>query len=160
MQFILWVRLMALCEQKTQLSAEEHMLLDYQVCFPLYSASNAVVRTYRPLLDKLDLTYAQYLVMMVLWENDGISVKDIGARLHLDSGTLTPLLKRLEGKGLVERGRSEQDERVRVLKLTEEGTGLKKEALQVPAQMKCKIQLDLDELITLKKLCEKIVATL
>ena len=151
--------MMAFGEQGNQRSAEDSLLLDNQVCFPLYSASNAVIRAYRPLLDKLDLTYAQYLVMMVLWESDGVSVKDIGARLHLDSGTLTPLLKRLESKGFVERGRSEQDERVRVLKLTKEGAALKKEALKVPAEMKCKIQLDLDELVMLKKLCEKVIAT-
>tara|TARA_Y100001956_G_scaffold21402_1_gene20955 strand:- start:4 stop:465 length:462 start_codon:yes stop_codon:yes gene_type:complete len=151
---------MSYCESDGPLSAEQSLLLDNQVCFPLYSASNAVIRTYRPLLDKLDLTYSQYLVMMVLWQNDGVSVKDVGSRLHLDSGTLTPLLKRLESKGFVVRGRSEQDERVRVLKLTEAGADLKQQALQVPAEMKCKIQLDLDELLLLKKLCEKVVKTL
>lgn len=151
---------MSYCESDGPLSAEQSLLLDNQVCFPLYSASNAVIRTYRPLLDKLELTYSQYLVMMVLWQNDGVSVKDVGSRLHLDSGTLTPLLKRLESKGFVVRGRSEQDERVRVLKLTEAGADLKQQALQVPADMKCKIQLDLDELLLLKKLCEKVVKTL
>jgi len=151
---------MSYCESDGPLSAEKSLLLDNQVCFPLYSASNAVIRTYRPLLDKLELTYSQYLVMMVLWQNDGVSVKDVGSRLHLDSGTLTPLLKRLESKGFVVRGRSEQDERVRVLKLTEAGADLKLQALQVPAEMKCKIQLDLDELLLLKKLCEKVVKTL
>ncbi|MCG9725621.1 MarR family winged helix-turn-helix transcriptional regulator [Vibrio brasiliensis] len=151
---------MSYCESEGPLSAEQSLLLDNQVCFPLYSASNAVIRTYRPLLDKLELTYSQYLVMMVLWQNDGVSVKDVGSRLHLDSGTLTPLLKRLESKGFVVRGRSEQDERVRVLKLTEAGADLKQQALQVPAEMKCKIQLDLDELLLLKKLCEKVVKTL
>ncbi len=148
------------CVSNNPLSAQDSVLLENQVCFPLYSASNAVIRTYRPLLDKLDLTYSQYLVMMVLWESDGVSVKDVGARLYLDSGTLTPLLKRLEGKGLVERGRSEQDERVRVLKLTEAGVLLKTQALTVPAEMKCKIKLDLDELLLLKKLCEKVISTL
>ncbi|MCG9751465.1 MarR family transcriptional regulator [Vibrio brasiliensis] len=151
---------MSYCESDGPLSAEQSLLLDNQVCFPLYSASNAVIRTYRPLLDKLELTYSQYLVMMVLWQNDGVSVKDVGNRLHLDSGTLTPLLKRLESKGFVVRGRSEQDERVRVLKLTEAGADLKQQALQVPAEMKCKIQLDLDELLLLKKLCEKVVKKL
>jgi DNA-binding MarR family transcriptional regulator len=151
---------MSYCESDGPLSAEQSLLLDNQVCFPLYSASNAVIRTYRPLLDKLELTYSQYLVMMVLWQNDGVSVKDVGNRLHLDSGTLTPLLKRLESKGFVVRGRSEQDERVRVLKLTEAGADLKQQALQVPAEMKCKIQLDLDELLLLKKLCEKVVKRL
>ncbi|MDC5852900.1 MarR family winged helix-turn-helix transcriptional regulator [Vibrio europaeus] len=151
---------MSYCDSDKQLTEEESLLLENQVCFPLYSASNAVIRTYRPLLDSLDLTYSQYLVMMVLWESDGISVKDIGARLHLDSGTLTPLLKRLEAKGFVVRGRSELDERVRVLKLSEEGRALKAKALAIPAEMKCKIQLDLDELILLKSLCEKVIRTL
>ncbi len=151
---------MSYCDSEKQLTEEESILLENQVCFPLYSASNAVIRTYRPLLDSLDLTYSQYLVMMVLWESDGISVKDIGARLHLDSGTLTPLLKRLEAKDFVLRGRSELDERVRVLKLSEEGRLLKAKALAIPAEMKCKIQLDLDELIMLKKLCEKVIGTL
>lgn len=151
---------MSNCKGESPRSADESLLLDNQVCFPLYSASNAVIRTYRPLLDDLDLTYSQYLVMMVLWESDGISVKDIGARLHLDSGTLTPLLKRLEVKGYVVRARSESDERVRVLKLSNEGALLKQKALSVPAQMKCKIPLELNELILLKQLCEKVIHTL
>ncbi|MDC5707088.1 MarR family transcriptional regulator [Vibrio europaeus] len=151
---------MSYCDSEKQLTEEESLLLENQVCFPLYSASNAVIRTYRPLLDSLDLTYSQYLVMMVLWESDGISVKDIGARLHLDSGTLTPVLKRLEAKGFVVRGRSELDERVRVLKLSEAGRELKAKALTIPAEMKCKIQLDLDELILLKTLCEKVMVKL
>lgn len=151
---------MASCDSDMSSAQEESLRLDNQVCFPLYSAANAVIRTYRPLLDAMDLTYSQYLVMMVLWESDGISVKDIGARLHLDSGTLTPLLKRLEAKGFVNRGRSKQDERVRVLKLTDSGVDLKKAALSVPQAMKCKIELELEELILLKKLCEKVIATL
>ena len=135
-------------------------MLDNQVCFPLYSAANAVIRAYRPLLDKLDLTYSQYLVMMVLWEQDGASVKDVGSRLHLDSGTLTPLLKRLEAKGIVVRSRSESDERVRVLKLTQQGRELRQVAKSVPNAMRCKLDLELDELLTLKQLCEKVLDTL
>ena len=94
---------MSYCESDGPLSAEQSLLLDNQVCFPLYSASNAVIRTYRPLLDTLELTYSQYLVMMVLWQNDGVKCKDVGSaasRLR----TLTPLLKRLESKGFVVRG--------------------------------------------------------
>lgn len=101
------------------------LLLDNQLCFALYSASNAIVRAYRPLLEQLDLTYPQYLVMLVLWQQDGVSVKQLGEQLFLDSGTLTPLLKRLDVKGLVRRERSEQDERIRVLTLTEQGKALK-----------------------------------
>ncbi|CAG9296338.1 hypothetical protein CEDIAZO_01487 [Celerinatantimonas diazotrophica] len=94
---------------------DEGLLLDNQVCFALYSAANAIVRAYRPLLIELDLTYLQYLVMMVLWQSNGINVKTLGEKLHLDSGTLTPLLKRLEGKKLVQRRVSQRDERVKEL---------------------------------------------
>lgn len=148
------------CQGDTQLREEEKLRLDNQVCFPLYSAANAVIRAYRPLLDELDLTYSQYLVMMVLWEQNGVSVKDVGHRLHLDSGTLTPLLKRLEAKGYVERARSTQDERVRVLNLTEQGRELKLRAQQVPNAIKCKVDIELDEMLELKRLCEKILTKL
>ncbi|WP_081454241.1 MarR family winged helix-turn-helix transcriptional regulator [Vibrio furnissii] len=139
---------------------DELLLLDNQLCFPLYSAANAVVRAYRPLLDALDLTYPQYLVMMVLWQQNAISVKTLGEKLHLDSGTLTPLLKRLESKGLVERRRSVTDERARELWLTERGTALREQALAVPKSMVCKFDLDWDELVMLKQLCEKVVGKL
>lgn len=139
---------------------DELLLLDNQLCFPLYSAANAVVRAYRPLLDALDLTYPQYLVMMVLWQQNAISVKTLGEKLHLDSGTLTPLLKRLESKGLVERRRSVTDERARELWLTDRGTALREQALAVPKSMVCKFDLDLDELVMLKQLCEKVVGKL
>ena len=101
-----------------QLSSEDKIKLENQICFPLYSAANAVVRSYRPLLEKLDLTYLQYLTMMVLWSHDGINVKALGQNLHLDSGTLTPMLKRLEAKGLLIRKRGISDERVREVFLT------------------------------------------
>lgn len=143
-----------------EMPIEESLLLDNQVCFPLYSAANAVVRAYRPLLNELDLTYVQYLVMMVLWQSDGINVKTLGEKLNLDSGTLTPLLKRLEAKKLVERRVSQVDERVKELFLTTAGTELKQKALSVPTAMACKINLDIDELIMLKTLCEKVMKTL
>ncbi|EKO3961099.1 MarR family transcriptional regulator [Vibrio fluvialis] len=141
-------------------SDDELLLLDNQLCFPLYSAANAVVRAYRPLLETLDLTYPQYLVMMVLWQQNAISVKTLGEKLHLDSGTLTPLLKRLEGKGLVERRRSLTDERARELCLTEQGMALREQALAVPKSMVCKFDLDIEELMTLKQLCEKVIGKL
>ena len=140
--------------------SDEHLLLDKQMCFPLYSAANAVVRAYRPLLDALDLTYLQYVVMMVLWQSDGVSVKELGQRLHLDSGTLTPLLKRLEVKGLLQRKRGDHDERVRTLHLTEQGHALYAQAESVPAAMFCKLQLAPDEMQTLKHLCEKLLTQL
>ncbi|WP_041417495.1 MarR family winged helix-turn-helix transcriptional regulator [Shewanella woodyi] len=129
--------------------------LDNQVCFSLYSATNAMVRAYRPLLNELDLTYPQYLAMLVLWDNEGISVKTLGEQLHLDSGTLTPLLKRLETKGLVSRGRSEVDERVRVLHITEKGRELKQFAAKVPEKMRCKLNIKPEVFSELKSLCDQ-----
>nr|WP_259651114.1 MarR family transcriptional regulator [Shewanella colwelliana] len=141
-----------------QISQNEELnplALENQVCFSLYSAANAMVRAYRPLLDKLDLTYPQYLAMLVLWQHQGISVKTLGEQLHLDSGTLTPLLKRLEGKGLVTRGRSETDERVRVLHLTDAGNALHELAKEIPTMMRCKVGGEPQEFMQLKLLCDK-----
>lgn len=139
----------------SQDSQGDPLSLENQVCFSLYSAANAMVRAYRPLLERLDLTYSQYLAMLVLWQHQGISVKTLGEKLHLDSGTLTPLLKRLETKGLVSRGRSELDERVRVLHLTENGAALREQALVVPLQMRCKLGGEQEEFAQLKLLCDK-----
>lgn len=113
------------------------LALENQFCFALYSASHAVTKTYKPLLDRLGLTYPQYLVMLVLWEQDAILVKDIGARLFLDSGTLTPLLKRLEANGLVERRRDAHDERQVRISLSAAGRALRAEAMAVPEQLLC-----------------------
>ena len=139
-----------------QLPATQNPLaLENQVCFSLYSAANAMVRAYRPLLDELSLTYPQYLVMMVLWKEPGISVKTLGDKLHLDSGTLTPLLKRLETKSLVTRGRSESDERVRVLHVTVQGQELYQRALTIPEKMRCKVGGSIEDLQQLKQLCDQ-----
>lgn len=117
------------------------LALDNQVCFALYAANRAVTARYRPLLSELDLTYPQYLVMLVLWESETagtrVRVSDLGGRLRLDSGTLTPLLKRLEDHGLVARARSEQDERVVVTTLTGAGRELRKRARSIPGQLLC-----------------------
>ena len=113
-------------------STAEILKLQNQVCFPLYAASRLVVQAYRPLLADLGLTYPQYLVMLVLWEQDGLSVNALGARLHLDSGTLTPLLKRMETHGLLTRSRSTEDGRVVHLHLTDAGTDLRERAQHVP----------------------------
>ncbi|QYF94175.1 MarR family transcriptional regulator [Massilia sp. PAMC28688] len=125
-------------DSKQALPADVNPLeLDLQFCFALYSASHAMTRRYKPLLDRLSLTYPQYLVMLVLWEQDGILVKDIGSRLFLDSGTLTPLLKRLEANGLVTRNRDPQDERqVRIL-LSDAGRKLRERAGVIPQQVLC-----------------------
>ena len=140
-----------------QLSSEDKIKLENQICFPLYSVENEVVRSYRPLLEKLDLTYLQYLTMMVLWSHDGINVKALGQNLHLDSGTLTPMLKRLEAKGLLIRKRGISDERVREVFLTASGKKLREHALSVPEAFACKFDISFDELLQLKNLCEKII---
>ena len=113
----------------------EGLKLSNQLCFPLYAASREVIRKYRPYLDPLGLTYTQYIVMMVLWEEEQISVKELGRRLYLDSGTLTPVLKSLEEKGFVDRARSKEDERVLIARLTKEGLALKERAKDVPAKV-------------------------
>jgi DNA-binding MarR family transcriptional regulator len=113
-------------------TAADRLQLDAQLCFAVYSAAHAYNRLYRPLLDRLRLTYPQYLVMLVLWETDGPTVKALGKRLLLDSGTLTPLLKRLEAAGLVSRERSATDERQVLIQLTEAGRALKDEAASIP----------------------------
>ena len=139
---------------------DDYLKLDNQVCFALYSASNAMSRAYQPLLKALDLTYLQYIVMMVLWEEKEINVKALGAKTHLDSGTLTPLLKRLETKGYVLRTRSAEDERVRVTTLTPAGIELKEQAQTVPVEMLCLSQMNEDELKSLKAQCEQLLGNL
>ncbi|MCE0555926.1 MarR family transcriptional regulator [Motilimonas sp. E26] len=136
------------------------LMLENQVCFSLYSAANAIIRAYRPLLEAIDLTYPQYLAMLVLWANNGINVKDMGAKLHLDSGTLTPLLKRLETKGLLDRKRGLTDERVREIWLTEAGKTLKTQAKSIPYTMFCKSELPVEELAALKATCDKLLSNI
>jgi DNA-binding MarR family transcriptional regulator len=116
----------------TKTSPDQALLLDNQLCFALYSASLAMTKLYKPLLDELGLTYPQYLVMLVLWERDGLTVSEIGERLSLDSGTLTPLLKRLEAAGLVSRIRDVADERRVHLTLTAAGRRMKQRAMKIP----------------------------
>lgn len=109
--------------------------LENQLCFPLYAVSKEIVRKYTPYLKEIDLTYTQYIAMMVLWEHKEISVKDMGAKLFLDSGTLTPLLKILEKKGLVSRNRSKDDERFLMVSATKEGMKLRDKAADIPAKV-------------------------
>ena len=113
--------------------AEAQLMLGNQLCFAIYSTAHAFNRVYKPLLDRLGLTYPQYLVMLVLWERDGIAVKEIGERLFLDSGTLTPLLKRLQAAHLIRRTRSSEDERQVLIALTAQGQALREKARTVPA---------------------------
>lgn len=138
----------------------DHMQLDNQLCRSLYSASNAMVRAYRPLLEPLGLTYPQYLVMLALWEHDRVSVGDVCQRTRLDTGTVTPLLKRLEGKGLLQRERSLQDERKRVIRLTAAGNRLRRQAEHVPIEMACLNLLSPAEAEQLWRLAEKLYGAL
>ena len=131
--------------------------LGSQLCFPLYAAAREVIKQYRPYLDEVRLTYTQYVAMMVFWEQGSISVKELGKRLFLDSGTLTPVLKSLESKGYVTRERSKEDERVLVVTLTEKGEALKEQALSIPAGVGGCIRLDSNEAATLYKLLYKLL---
>lgn len=131
-------------------ASDQLLRLDNQICFAIYSAAHAFNRVYKPLLARLGLTYPQYLVMMVLWEGDGIPVKDIGERLYLDSGTLTPLLKRLEQAGLIKRTRSAQDERQVLIDLTSQGQALKDRARVMPSSILAASQCSVAELTAVK----------
>lgn len=131
--------------------------LDNQLCFSAYAVSRAITKIYRPFLDELGITYPQYLVMLVLWENNTISLKEMGAKLYLDSGTLTPLLKRLESMGLLERERSSEDERILNVTITEKGIKLREKALNVPAGILNSINTDLQDLADLKLRLDKLL---
>jgi MarR family transcriptional regulator, organic hydroperoxide resistance regulator len=128
---------------------EAMLLLDNQLCFALYSTSLAMTRVYKPLLDEIGLTYPQYLAMLVLWEKDGLMVSELGERLYLDSGTLTPLLKRLEASGLIARIRAVEDERRVHLTLTAAGRKLKTKAAKIPGCILSATQCSIPELMTL-----------
>jgi MarR family transcriptional regulator, organic hydroperoxide resistance regulator len=129
-----------------QTPTPDHLLLDQQLCFALYAASRSVTGLYRPLLEPLGLTYPQYLVMLVLWEQDRLTVRELGQRLQLDSGTLTPLLKRLQAAGLVNRQRRTEDEREVEIRLTDAGIALREPASEVPACMAERLKLSLDQM--------------
>ena len=131
-------------------AAHPQLKLENQICFAVYSTAHAFNRIYKPLLERLGLTYPQYLVMLVLWERDDVPLKDIGAQLFLDSGTLTPLLKRLEAAGLVRRTRSEDDERQVLIALTPQGQGLRDKAKSVPQGVLAASTCSVDELVSLK----------
>lgn len=135
----------------------DSLKLENQLCFPLYAAAKEVVRKYKPLLDKIDLTYTQYITMMVLWEHKSISVKKLGECLYLDSGTLTPLLKNLEKKNYVTRKRSKEDERVLDVTITEEGMALRDKALEIPEQLGNCLKISKDEVQTLYSLLYKLL---
>lgn len=134
--------------------------LENQLCFPLYACSKEIVRKYKPFLDEIDLTYTQYITMMVLWEKKEMNVKDLGNDLFLDSGTLTPLLKKLESKGFVTRNRSKEDERNLLVHITEKGEALKEKANEIPQKVGGCVPLDADESKQLYQLLYKVLGGL
>lgn len=131
--------------------------LDRQLCFPLYAVSREIVKKYKPFLDQIDLTYTQYITMMVLWEQEEIMVKDLGARLFLDSGTLTPVLNALEKKGYVTRKRSETDKRDVYAIITEAGTALKVQAAEIPAKVGACVPLSPEDAMTLYRILHEMM---
>ena len=134
--------------------------LDNQLCFPLYACAKEVVRAYKPYLEELDLTYTQYITMMVLWEHKELRVKELGKRLFLDSGTLTPLLKRLEEKGYLRRARSQEDERDLIVTVTEQGEALKERAVNVPKRLAACISIEPEKALALGSLLHEILGKL
>ncbi len=136
---------------------DEALKLRNQLCFPLYTAARKLTQEYTPFLKPLGLTYTQYIVMLVLWEKDGITVGELGRELMLDNGTLTPLLKKLETAGIITRTRRREDERQVILNLTEEGRELKKTAREVPLKLSGCVKLNPDEAMQLYQLLYKII---
>jgi len=139
------------------MSKYDSIKLENQMCFSLYAASREIIKLYKPVLDKFNLTYTQYIAMLVLWERKKATVKDIGIYLHLDSGTLTPLLKKLEAMGLITRYRDVKDDRVVIAEVTELGFELKEKILEVPSAVVCKIKFPIDKAIELKKLLDELL---
>lgn len=150
---LIYICCMEIQEKKTT----DQLKLANQICFPIYALAKETVNFYRPLLDELDLTYPQYLVMLVLWEKEEQTVSQLGEKLLLDSGTLTPLLKRLEQKHLIKRCRSSVDERVVNITLTEQGNAMKEKAMCIPARLLQSLNVSLEDLTTLKEIIQKIL---
>lgn len=136
----------------------EALLLKNQLCFPLYACARDMVKKYKPYLEQIDLTYTQYITMMVLWEQHSVTAKELGQRLYLDSGTLTPLLKRMESKGLLTRQRDPVDERSLRVTITEAGEALREEALEIPYEMAKLVCLTHEESEVLYKLLYKLLS--
>ncbi len=133
--------------------------LENQLCFPLYACSREIVKKYHPLLEEIGLTYTQYIVMMVMWAEKRVSVKHLGEKLYLDSGTLTPVLKSLESKGLVTRNRSSEDERVLIAEITASGEELKDRAAEIPPKIACCVSLTSDEAAEMYRILYKILSS-
>ena len=147
-----------MADKKVTKDRYESIRLKNQLCFPLYACSKEIIRQYRKPLEKLGLTYTQYVVMMVLWEDGGMTEGDIGKKVYLDSGTLAPLLKRMEKQGIINRVRPDDNERKLFISLTEKGEAMKEQALDVPKAMNGCIDLPEDELKELKRLLDKAVS--
>jgi DNA-binding MarR family transcriptional regulator len=134
------------------INRDDLLKLDNQLCFALYVCSKEIIRKYKPLLDPLNLTYTGYIIMLALWEKDNVTVKELGERLYLDSGTLTPLLKKLESSGYIKRDRSSSDERNVYIRLTEKGALLKEKAYEIPQSMICSLDSLQDPVSLLRSL--------
>ena len=138
----------------------EKLKLQNQLCFPLYACAKEITKRYQPLLNEVDLTYTQYIAMMVMWEEKQINVKHLGEKLFLDSGTLTPLLKKLETKGYITRTRNEQDERSVIITITQKGIELRKKAKDIPEEIGKCVNLTQEEVVILYKILYKILGTI
>lgn len=138
----------------------DNLRLDNQLCFSLYALSREIIKLYKPLLDELNLTYTQYLVMLVLWEDEKTTVKNLGTKLHLDSGTLTPLLKKLETMELIEKYRSKKDDRVVIVELTEKGEALQDRAKGVPGEMLCNMNIEEEKFKSIKRDLDEVLSHL
>ena len=139
---------------------DELLKLDNQLCFDLYVASKEIIKIYKPCLKEIGITYTQYITLMVLWEKDNIKVKELGEKLHLDSGTLTPLLKKLEKLEILERIRDSKDERNVYVKLTNKGIEIKEKAALIPQKMLCRTGLSIEEVVDLKLKLKHLIETL
>lgn len=138
----------------------DSLKIENQLCFPLYACAKEVVKKYKPYLDKIDLTYTQYITMMIMWEKKQINVKSLGECLYLDSGTLTPLLKKLEVKGYITRERSANDERNLIISITKKGENLKQKAVEIPKSLSGCVNLTAEEAVQLYTLLYKILGSL
>lgn len=136
---------------------EDALKLERQLCFPLYAASRQVIRMYKPYLDPLGLTYTQYIVLLVLWEENHMTVKALGEKLFLDSGTLTPLLKKLESSQIIKRERSPEDERSVIIHLTQEGESLKKECVEIPYKIGSCLKMPMEDIQQLHRLLYRLI---
>ena len=142
------------------MSKYDTIKLENQLCFSLYALSREVIKLYKPILDKYHLTYTQYLAMLVVWEEEKINFKELGHRLHLDSGTLTPVVKKLEQMNLISKYRNKEDDRLVTIELTEKGRLLKEEIIAVPEQMFCNFKGNTEELVLLKSYLDNLLCTM